>query len=170
MKIKIFLFIILGLFLNSCGTGLTNTTSSNMKAGAAKIGMTKKEFCLEFNTLRLSQDPCKGPIFKSPYKTLGLYFPETKMEIAHDAKLKYFFVFENVTTPIDRFNVLDGDGTLIKIFNNFEEAKDFAAGAKYSIGTDKVKKAKEACKNLGFNPGSEEFAKCSLKKLKEQSE
>ena len=47
---------------------------------------------------------------------------------------------------------------------------DFAAGAKYSIGTDKVKKAKEACKDLGFNPGSEEFAKCSLKKLKEQSE
>ena len=167
---KIIAILVLGLFVSGCGTGLTNTTASNMDKGAAKIGMTKEEFCFEFNTLRLSQDPCKGPLFSSPYKVLGLYFPETKMEIVHDAKAEYFFVFENVTTPIDRQNVIYGDGTLIKIFRDYENAKSFASGKKFSIGADKVQIAKQACKSLGFEPGSEEFAECSLKKLKEQSE
>ena len=34
--------------------------------------------------------------------------------------------------------------------------------------SSKIQKAKKACKDLGFEPGTEVFAECSLKKLKEQ--
>ena len=42
--------------------------------------------------------------------------------------------------------------------------------APYTIEGDKIQQAKQACKNLGFDPGTEAFAECSLKKLKEQSQ
>jgi len=167
---KLLGILVLGLFVSGCGTGLTNTTASNMDKGAAKIGMTKEEFCFEFNTLKFKQDPCKAPIFSSLSETLGLYYPDTKMEIAHDSRAEVFFVFENVNTPINRVKVTDGDGTLVKIFYNFEEAKKFASGATFSIEKDKVQMAKQACSDLGFEAGTEEFAECSLKKLKEQSQ
>ena len=94
---KLLGILVLGLFVSGCGTGLTNTTASNMDKGAAKIGMTKEEFCFEFNTLKFKQDPCKAPIFSSLSETLGLYYPDTKMEIAHDSRAEVFFVFENTT-------------------------------------------------------------------------
>jgi hypothetical protein len=162
---KLLGILVLGLLLNGCGT-----TASHMEKGNVKIGMNKKEFCIQVNSFRFSQDPCAQPLFSSLNKVPGVYYPETKMEIMHDSKKQYFFVFENVNVPYDYYNLEYGDGTLAKIFRNFEEAKVFASGRKYSIGSDKVQKAKQACSDLGFEAGTEEFAECSLKKLKEQSQ
>ena len=114
-------------------------------------------------------------------KPRGIYYPETKMEIMYDQNKEFFFVFENVTIPYDWYDPyksiwvsgpedIKGDGTLIKIFKNYDDAKNFASGKEFSIGSDKVQQAKKACKDLGFESGTEEFAECSLKKLKEQSQ
>tara|TARA_B100001175_G_C19239176_1_gene509185 strand:+ start:100 stop:594 length:495 start_codon:yes stop_codon:yes gene_type:complete len=162
---KITLLIFLGLFLNGCAT-----TSSNMEKGNVEIGMNKKEFCIAVTTFKWSHNPCAQPLFSSLNEVPGIYYPETKMEIMHDSQKEYFFVFENVNVPYDYNKLENGDGTLIKIFRNFEEAKVFASGRKFAIGSDKVENAKQICKSKGFEPGTEEFADCSLKELKAQSQ
>lgn len=162
---KLTLIIFLGLFLNGCGT-----TSSHMEKGNVKIGMNKDEFCIAVNSFRFSQDPCKQPLLSGLSEVPGIYYPETKMEIMHDSQKDFFFVFQNVNVPYDYLKLKDGDGTLIKIFRNFEEAKVFASGRKFAIGSDKVEKAKQICKSKGFEPGTEDFADCSLKELKTQSQ
>jgi hypothetical protein len=100
----------------------------------------------------------------------GLYYPETKMEIMHDLEKEFFFVFENVNRPYNYDTLKEGDGTLIKIFKNFDEAKKFASTKEFAIGDNQVQIAKQACKAKGLEPGTEEFAECSLKKLKELSQ
>ena len=85
-------------------------------------------------------------------------------------KKNYFFVFENVNSPVNYNTLKEGDGTLIKIFKNFDEAKKFASTKEFTIGDDKVQIAKQACETKGLEPGTEEFAECSLKKLKEISQ
>ena len=164
MKNLIFI-ISLGLFLYGCGT-----TSSHMEKDNVSIGMNKKEFCVAVNTFRFNHDPCAQPLFSSLSEVPGIYYPQTKMEIMHDSQKEYFFVFENVNVPYDYNNLEYGDGILVKIFKNFEEAKVFASDRKFSIGSDKVEKAKQICKSKGFEAGTEEFADCSLKELKKQSQ
>ena len=163
---KVIGIIILGLLLNGCGT-----TSSNLEKGNIQIGMSKKEFCYQATSLNAKKNTC-SLTWKEMYdkKPRGAYYPETKMEILHDLMMESFFVFENVTIPHDWYDAWNdkGDGTLVKIFKDLDEAKNFASGANFSIGTDKVQKAKQACINLGLVTGTEEFAECALKKLKEQ--
>ena len=160
---KITLLIFLGLFLNGCGT-----TSSHIEKGSAKIGMNKEEFCLALFTWKWSQDPCNTPLTSSIYSAPGAYYPETKMEIMHDSKMEYFFVFENVNKPYNYHNIWEqGDGTLIKIFKDHDEAKKFASSKNFSISSSKIEKAKEAFKKIGLNEKTEEFADCTLKKIKE---
>jgi len=158
------LITFLGLLLNGCGT-----TATHMEKGNVKIGMSKTDFCIEVNSFRFSQDPCKQPFFSSLSEVPGIYYPETKMEIMHDSKKDFFFVFENVNVPYDYLKLTEGDGTLIKIFRNFEDAKNFASDRKFTIGYDKIEKAKQSCKKKGFEPGTENFSDCSLKELKAQS-
>jgi len=165
---KLLGILVLGLFLNGC-----STTSANLEKGNIQIGMTKQEFCDAVNSLNFKQNPC-ALTWSERYnkKPRGVYYPETKMEIMHDLMMESFFVFENVTIPHDYDASWDDktNGTLVKIFKNLNEAENFASGKKFSVGTDKVQQAKQACKDLGFESGTEEFAECSLKKLKEQSQ
>ena len=163
---KLLAIVVLGLLLHGCGT-----TSSHMQKGKVTIGMTKDEFCLAVNSFRFSKDPCKTT-FGEGYNnvTRGLYYPDTKMEIMHDLAKEYFFVFGNVTVPFNYNSLKEGNGNLVKIFRNFDEAKNFASAKKFGIGDDKIQIAKEACKTKGLNPGTEEFAECSLKKIKELSQ
>ena len=175
---KILLIIILGSFLVGCAS---TTTTANLNSGKTKIGMTKGEFCYEHNSLSSKKNPCNLTFSEMmAQKPRGAYYPETKMEIMYDLVEESYFVFENVTIPHDWYDPwkswipspknLKGDGTLVKIFKDLDEAKNFASGANFSVGTDKVQKAKQACINQGFTTGTEEFAECSLKKLKEQSQ
>tara|TARA_B100000941_G_C28487944_1_gene546131 strand:- start:180 stop:596 length:417 start_codon:yes stop_codon:yes gene_type:complete len=130
-----------------------------------KIGMSKKEFCIQVSSFRFSQDPCSQPLLSSINKVPGAYYPETKMEIMHDSKKEYFFVFKNVNIPYDYKNFKYGDGVLDKIFRSFDEAKDYSSGKKFSINKDKIEKAKEYCRNLGLEPKTEKFAECTLKRI-----
>ena len=163
---KVIGIIILGLLLNGCGT-----TVSHMAKGNVKIGMTKDEFCLAVNSFRFSKDPCKGTFMEGfNNEARGLYYPETKMEIMHDLEKEFFFVFGDVNTPYNYDTLKEGDGTLIKILKNFNDAKKFASAKDFAIGDDKIQIAKQACKTKGLEPGTEEFADCSLKKIKELSQ
>ena len=163
---KVIGIIILGLLLNGCGT-----TASHMAKGNVKIGMTKDEFCRAVNSFRFSKDPCKGTFMEGfNNEAKGLYYPETKMEIMHDLEKEFFFVFGDVNTPYNYDTLKEGDGTLIKILKNFNDAKKFASAKDFAIGDDKIQIAKQACKTKGLEPGTEEFADCSLKKIKELSQ
>ena len=163
---KVIGIIILGLLLNGCGT-----TASHMAKGNVKIGMTKDEFCLAVNSFRFRKDPCKGTFMEGfNNEARGLYYPETKMEIMHDLEKEFFFVFGDVNTPYNYDTLKEGDGTLIKILKNFNDAKKFASAKDFAIGDDKIQIAKQACKTKGLEPGTEEFADCSLKKIKELSQ
>jgi len=163
---KILGVIILGLLLNGC-----STTSSNMEKGKIKIGMTKYEFCLAVNSFKFSQDPCKGT-FMEGYnnEARGIYYPKTKREIMHDLKKEYFFVFENVNRPFDYSTLKEGDGTIVKIFRNFDEAKTYASNIDFEIKEDNAQKAKQECTDLLLKPDTEEFADCTLKKILELSQ
>ena len=163
---KIIAILVLGLLLNGCGT-----TASHMAKGNVNIGMTKDEFCLAVNSFRFSKDPCKGTFMEGfNNEARGLYYPETKMEIMHDLEKEFFFVFGDVNTPYNYDTLKEGDGTLIKILKNFNDAKKFASAKDFAIGDDKIQIAKQACKTKGLEPGTEEFADCSLKKIKELSQ
>jgi hypothetical protein len=147
-------------FILSC-----TTTSNEMSNNNLKIGMSKKEFCVQVNSFRFSQDPCKTPLLSSINKVPGVYYPETKMEIMHDSKKKYFFVFKNVNIPYDYQNLKYGDGVLDKIFRSFEEAKEYSSAKKFSINENEIENAKQYCKNLGLEPKTEKFAECTLKRI-----
>ena len=133
--------------------------------------MTKEDFCLAVNSFKFSQDPCKGT-FMEGYnnEARGIYYPKTKMEIMHDLKKEYFFVFENVNNPFDYSTLNEGDGTLVKIFRNFGEAKTYASAIEFGIDNNKAEIAKKECKKLSLSPGTEEFAECTLKKILELSQ
>ena len=158
---KLFLIIILGIFVNGCAS-----TETKIDKNKITIGMSKKDFC--FNMAIHTCFQTMGEAYSN--KVRGIYYPDTKKEVVYDKNKITFFVFENVNVPYDYNKLEYGDGTIIKIFRNFEEAKVFSSGRKFSIGTDKVQQAKQACSDLGFEAGTEEFAECSLKKLKEQSQ
>ena len=163
---KILSIFVISFLLYGCGT-----TASHMEKGNVKIGMTQVEFCLAVNSFRFSKDPCKGSFMEGfNNEARGLYYPETKMEIMHDLEKEFFFVFKNVNRPFNYDTLKEGDGTLIKIFKNFNEAKKFASTKEFAIGDNQVQIAKQACKAKGLEPGTEEFAECSLKKLKELSQ
>ena len=163
---KLLAIVVLGFLLNGCGT-----TSSHMQKGNVKIGMTKYEFCHAVVSFRFSQDPCSATFMEGfNNQARGLYYPESKMEIMHDLKKEFFFVFKDVDTQFNYDTLKTGDGTLIKIFKNFDEAKEFSSGKKFVIKDDMIKIAKQACISKGLMPGTEEFADCSLKKIKELSQ
>ena len=155
---KLFLIIILGLFVNGCAS--TETKVNNNKLN---IGINKEDFCFVQVTMCIQT---MGEAWNN--KIRGIYYPDTKKEIAYDKNEKTFFVFENVNQVINYREYDDnGDGTLIKIFKNLGEAKKFASKKEVILNEDKLQNAKKACKELGFIAGTEEFAECSLKKLKE---
>ena len=131
MKKLIFIFVI-GLILYGCGT----TASKMEKGDVVNIGMSKEEFCTAVVSMRAAKDPCTSGSYMS-VKASGLYYPDTKMEIMHDSDKEYFFVFKDVNTP---FNYKDwskkGDGNLIKIFRNLNEAQKYASALKFEIEDD----------------------------------
>jgi hypothetical protein len=163
--------VVLSLLLTSCAT-----TSSNIEQNKIKIGIDKSEFCYEAGTMSAKKDPCRLTYSEMlNAKPRGAYYPDTKMEIMHNLTSEKYYVFENVTIQHDWYKPYKstfstktkGNGTLVKIFNNYDEAKKFASGLDFSIKTDKISKAKQACKKLGLVQGEENFAECTLKKLKE---
>ena len=155
---KLFLIIILGIFVNGCAS-----TETKVNKNKLNIGMNKEDFCFTQVTMCIQT---MGEAWNN--KVRGIYYPDTKKEIAYDKKETTFFVFENVNQSINYREYDDnGDGTLIKIFGNLEEAKKFASKKELILNENKLQKAKKACKELGFTVGTEEFAECSLKKLKE---
>ena len=85
--------------------------------------MNKEDFCFTQVTMCIQT---MGEAWNN--KVRGIYYPDTKKEIAYDKKEKTFFVFENVNQGINYREYDDnGDGTLIKIFKNLGEAKKFAS-------------------------------------------
>ena len=171
---KYSVILIIFLFLSGCET--TSSKSVNYKQNKIYIGMNKSDFCYEAGSMNAKKDPCRltySEMLNS--KPRGAYYPDTKMEIMHDLTTEKYYVFENVTIPHDWYDPFKGilivktkgNGTLIKIFNNYDEAKKFASGINYSIKNDKISQAKKHCKDQGFAEGTESFAECTLKKLKD---
>jgi hypothetical protein len=164
---KLICILVLGLLLAGC-----STTSSNMDSGNIKIGMSKRDFCIQMNTFSLNNSPCYKPIsFSREIQNIlpGIYYPETKKEIMHDSdKKEYFFVFQNVNTPYNYRTLKRGDGTLEKIFKDLDDAKTFASQKSFLVDDNKVDKQMKACKDLGLIINTEEFGSCVLKKLEEQ--
>jgi len=168
---KLLWLIVLGLLLNSCAS-----TSPNVVQNKIRIGMNKTEFCWEKGSMSAKKDACRltyTEMLKS--KPRGPYYPDTKMEIMYNLTSETYYVFENVTTQHDWYDPYKGflgtkskgNGTLAKIFTNYDEAKKFAGGVSFSIKIDKISKAKQDCKCKGLSEGTENFAECVLKKLKE---
>ena len=164
---KLICIFVLGLLLQGC-----STTSSNMDSGNIKIGMSKKDFCIQMSTFSFKNDPCFNHVgFSRESQNIlnGIYYPETKKEIMHDSnKKEYFFVFQNVNTPFNYRTLKNGDGTLEKIFKNIDDAKAFASQKSFLVDDNKVDKQMKACKDLGFVINTKVFADCVLKKLEEQ--
>ena len=164
--------MVLGLLLNGCAT-----TSSDVIQNKIFIGMSKTEFCYEAMSMSAKKDSCRLTFSEMKKSTpRGPYYPDTKMEIMYNLTLETYYVFENVTIQHDWYDPYKkgflntkskGNGTLAKIFTNYDEAKKFASGVSFSIKTDKISKAKKDCKSKGLSEGTESFAECVLKKLKE---
>lgn len=163
--------IILALFLNGCAT-----TSPDVKKNKIRIGMSKIDFCLSAGFVTAKNDVCRltySEMIKSTPR--GPYYPDTKMEIMYNLTSETYYVFENVTIPHDWYDPYTsilglktkGNGTLAKVFTNYDEAKKFASGLDFSIKTDKISKSKKDCIDEGLSEGTENFAECVLKKLKE---
>ena len=62
-----------------------------------------------------------------------------------------------------------GDGNLIKIFRNLNEAQKYASALKFEIEDDIATIAKNGCKSSGLKEGTEEFADCTLNAIIELS-
>ena len=99
MKKLIFIFV-LGWLLQGC-----STTSSNMDSGNIKIGMSKKDFCIQMSTFSFKNNPCSNPVgFSRESQNIlnGIYYPETKKEIMHDSnKKEYFCLLYTSPSPRD---------------------------------------------------------------------
>ena len=162
---------VLCLLLSGCAT-----TSPDVTQNKIRIGMSKSDFCYEAGSMSAKKDPCRLTYTEMlNNKPRGPYYPDTKMEIMYNLTSETYYVFENVTIQHDWYKPFKGvlsiktkgNGTLAKIFNNYDEAKKFASGLNFSIKTDKISQAKQDCKDEGLTEGTESFAECTLKKLKE---
>ena len=162
---------VLCLLLSGCAT-----TSPDVTQNKIRIGMSKSDFCYEAGSMSAKKDPCRLTYTEMlNNKPRGPYYPDTKMEIMYNLTSETYYVFENVTIQHDWYKPFKGvlsiktkgNGTLAKIFNNYDEAKKFASGLNFSIRTDKISQAKQDCKDEGLTEGTESFAECTLKKLKE---
>ena len=162
---------VLCLLLNGCAT-----TSPDVTQNKIRIGMSKTEFCNEAMSMSAKKDACRLTFTEMMENTpRGPYYPDTKMEIMYNLTSETYYVFENVTIQHDWYkpyksawsSKTKGNGTLAKIFTNYDEAKKFASGVSFSIKTNKFSKAKQDCKDEGLTEGTESFAECTLKKLKE---
>ena len=158
-----FFFIIFVFLLNGC-VGV----ESNLKKGNIYIGMSKDQFC--YVDTKLS-GPCGGT-FMEGFNNIsrGLYFPELRREIMWAKKPKSFFVFENVRTPFNYDTFATGNGKLEKIFKTKDEAIKYISSKGSLLKEDFVYIAKQGCKAAGLETGTEEFAECALKRIKELSE
>jgi len=119
--VKKLILIFLFLTLTSCATTLEQVENNEVR-----IGMNKEDFCLAVYSINPKKWPCSSGAFGSS-KTAGAYYPDNKTEIMHDGYKEYFFVFENVSIPFNYSNWDEGDGILVKIFKNLEEAENFAS-------------------------------------------
>jgi len=160
---RLILLVAMSFMLYGCAT-----TSTQVEGGSVKSGMNKDDFCQAVYTFNPKKWPCSsGSYFSS--KAAGLYYPETKMEIMHDSFKKYFFVFEEVNTPFNYTTWDVGDGRLVKIFKNYDNAKNFASATDFEIEEDVATIAKNGCKSSGLKEGTIEFADCSLNAIIELS-
>ena len=158
------LLVILSFFiLSGCAT-----TSEQVKNKEVRIGMNKKDFCIAVYTFNPKKWPCSSGSYLS-FEATGAYYPDTKMEIMHDSYKKYFFVFEEVDTPFNYENWNEGNGRLIKIFKDYNNAKKFASELNFEIEEDIAVIAKNGCRTSGLKEGTDEFADCSLNAILELS-
>ena len=142
-----------------------------IKQGKIEIGMSKYAFCYE--TLSWS-GPCEATFMDGfDNKGRGLYYPNLKMEILWAPKPKSFFVFKKVTQPINWANygkrMYEGNGELDKIFKNKEEAIKYVSTKVSVVNKNDMNFAIKQCKEKGLKQGTEEFADCALKRLKENN-
>ena len=162
---NLILLIFFILMLNGCAS-----TEKKVTQGKIKTGMSKYSLCYE--TLSFSGGPC-DPTFGDGYNNTnrGLYYPDLKMEILWAPKPKSFFVFNKVTQPINwaRYGKrnFEGNGYLDKIFKSKEEAINYVSGKTDIVGEGFINIAKRECEAKGLTPGTEKFADCSLKRIKE---
>ena len=155
--------ILFFLILSGCAT-----TSQQVENSAVKVGMNKDDFCQAVYAFNPKKWPCSSGSYLSS-KAIGAYYPETKMEIMHDSLKTHYFVFKDVNTPFNYENWNVGDGTLIKIFKSFDNAKKYASELDFEIEEDIAIIAKNGCKSSGLKEGTDEFADCSLNAILELS-
>ena len=162
---KIIILFFFALILSGCGT-----TAGKMKKGKIQLGMSKDEFCMATVSFRFSRDPCSGTFMEGFNNTArGIYYPETQMEIMHDLAMEYFFVFNKVSKPFNYDTFKSGTGYLHKIFKDYEVAKKYAAKRDLNFDNDIIYNSKKGCEAEGLKAGTDEFAECTLKKIKELS-
>ena len=66
---------------------------------------------------------------------------------------------------IERYDIIEWSDVQTEVGEQIENYLN--EGGAVILNEDKLQNAKKACKELGFIAGTEEFAECSLKKLKE---
>ena len=158
---KYFFLSIFLIFLASCAT-----TQTTMESKKIKIGMNQVDFCNQFS--EFTGAPCSSS-FMDGYKNVvkGVYYPQLAMEIMHDEDKKYFFVFSTKNTSPYNYKTRKAsyNSKLLKIFTDFEEAKDFAGGKKFSITSKEVDNALEICEKQNLKKGTIELMECVLKRI-----
>ena len=156
------------IFLTACSSLSTSTFSEKKYVGKLSLSQNNKVSNFTVRIVVFYEDliiqvskPFLGNLIKikfNPYEGFSSYSETINLDLS---------VFKNVNKAINYRENDTGDGTLIKIFKNLEEAKEFASKKEIILNEDKLQNAKKACKALGFSVGTEEFAECSLKKFKE---
>ena len=66
---------------------------------------------------------------------------------------------------IERYDIIEWSDVQTEVGEQIENYLN--EGGAVILNEDKLQNAKKACKELGFIAGTEEFAECSLKKLKD---
>jgi hypothetical protein len=168
---KILGILIVGLLLGGCGT-----SESLVIKGKIYEGMTKKELMKTFTWTRDLQD----------LHWIGFerYFPESKEEILSNIGLTVYYIFSDVNNPGNT-----GDGILkMWVPSKAMALENLSAKSREQIKKEEVKKeeikreaeiteekkeqvkitsmidvAKDKCKVIGYEEGTEKFADCTLK-------
>ena len=86
---------------------------------------------------------------------------------------KDYLKYRELTQPINWANygkrMYEGNGELDKIFNNKEEAIKYVSTKVSVVNKNDMNFAIKQCKEKGLKQGTEEFADCALKNLKENN-
>ncbi len=164
MKKLSWLFLL--LLLTSCianNTGPETISKSNIQKGDSKQAV-KSNF---FYTSSM-----EDPFWVDARYSTGrkhYYDRKNQIEIMYNARESVFLVFTNVTSPVDckSFPCSYGNGNYDSTHYSLNAAKQYVnsiSSAKQSIQlAEMINQAKNTCKTLGFNEGTEKFKDCSLK-------